>query len=640
MRVFNNLPIERKLLLTSVIPIVALLALSLLTYRSVQAFSDDQDQLNRVYLVQRRSAEFMRLVVDLETGFRGFVLTGQDRYLKPFRDASERIPMVGDSIQYMVDAYDPQRAMVRDIRQLVAQLTKEKERLIDAMAAGHPSEARDYLEAGTGRVHMLEIRDKMGQFDRSQQDVLNDALLKIANDRRSITIAILGGGATALILMIVALQMIARSITGPLTALAKAVGTAPAGELPRVPVFDRRDEIGNLSLVMSAMSAQINDHIGRIEKSESELRTINLSLTDSESKYRSLVDHAPFGIFRTRGMAVEFSNRYNRLLAGLDPDEEGDPEAFRQSIHPEDRERVLSQYAEAIRQDRPYETIFRFVHKDGSVRKVLSRRIPIKDADGKTFMYQGFNIDITALDAMQERLRRAERLATLGQVAAGIAHEIRNPLVGIGSNASLLLDDIPPGAAHRPELEVILQETRRLDRIVNQIVDYAKPRTLAPTAFPLPALIEETERLVERELTAKRIEFHRDFHPALSPVVADRDQFKQVLLNVFQNAIDAMSEGGRLIVTACDHVAEGQAGTLIEVSDTGAGIQPRDLPRVFEPFFTTGKRRGTGLGLAICRNIIDAHRGDIILESRQGEGTQVRIWLPHRAPSGESGVLP
>src|SRR5438093_1367304 len=149
---------------------------------------------------------------------------------------------------------------------------------------------------------------------------------------------------------------------------------------------------------------------------------LNRDLAASESKYRSIVDHAPFGIFTTKGMALVFNNRYNRALAGLDPDEEGDPEAIRQSIHPEDRERILSEFSQAVQQNRPYETIFRFLHKDGTVRKVLSRRIPIKDPDGQTMMYQGFNIDITALDQMQARPSRAERLATLGQVAAGITH--------------------------------------------------------------------------------------------------------------------------------------------------------------------------------------------------------------------------
>src|SRR5919202_91836 len=142
LRLFNNLPIARKLLLTSVIPIVALIVLSVLTYESFQAFSDDEEQLNTIYLVQRRAAEFMRLVVDLETGFRGFVLTGQEPYLNPYREASERIPIVGDSLGDMVAGREPQESVMRDVRRLVRQLMDEKDHLIDDVMAGHTAGAR------------------------------------------------------------------------------------------------------------------------------------------------------------------------------------------------------------------------------------------------------------------------------------------------------------------------------------------------------------------------------------------------------------------------------------------------------------------------------------------------------------------
>jgi PAS domain S-box-containing protein len=367
-----------------------------------------------------------------------------------------------------------------------------------------------------------------------------------------------------------------------------------------------------------------------VEKSETELRALNQDLSASESKYRSLVDHAPFGIFTTKGMAMVFSNRYNRVLAGLNPDEEGDPEAIRSAIHPEDRDRVLSEYAKAVKEGRPYETVFRFLHKDGTVRKVLSRRIPIKDAGGQVVMYQGFNIDITALDQMQTRLSRSERLATLGQVAAGIAHEIRNPLVGIGSTTSLLVDDTDLSDPRRSDLEVILRETRRLDRIVNQIIEYARPRELAPMLFSFPELIQEVLKLLDAPLSNKAMKVNCALPPTLPQVHADRDQIKQVLLNVFQNAVESSREGGVLSVAAYPSARNLDPGIVITVTDQGTGIPSQDLPHVFEPFFTRGKHRGTGLGLAICRNIVDAHGGEIQLTSDVGKGTTARLWLPLR----------
>jgi signal transduction histidine kinase len=242
----------------------------------------------------------------------------------------------------------------------------------------------------------------------------------------------------------------------------------------------------------------------------------------------------------------------------------------------------------------------------------------------------GFNVDITALDDLQSRLGRSERLATLGQVAAGIAHEIRNPLVGIGSNAFLLLDDFDKSDPRHTDLDMIVKETKRLDRIVNQIVDYARPRELAPVLYPVNDLVDEVVKLLDPSLTAKHLVVTRSLPPTLSPLHADCDQLKQVLLNIFQNAIEASPEGAVIEVAAFEQSSGEHEGMVIKVTDHGVGISEKSLARVFEPFFTSGKRQGTGLGLAICRNIIDAHGGDIQLTSEQGKGTSVRIWLPLR----------
>lgn len=360
------------------------------------------------------------------------------------------------------------------------------------------------------------------------------------------------------------------------------------------------------------------------------MRQLNQDLVASEAKYRSIVDHAPFGIFTTRGMTLVFSNRYNSVLAGLDPSEEKDPDAVRRAIHPDDRDRVIAEFAQAVNEGRSYETVFRFLHADGTVRKVLSRRIPIRDATGQVVMYQGFNVDITALDLMQTRLSRAERLATLGQVAAGIAHEIRNPLVGIGSTTMLLLDDTEPQDPRRPDLEVILQETKRLDRIVNQIIDYARPREIVALPFDMAQLVQEVIKVLDEPLSSRKVTAKVAAPSAPYPIQADRDQLKQVLLNVIQNAIEATPPGGTISLALGLQTRRTEAGVEVTVTDRGQGISPAHLPHVFEPFFTSGKPRGTGLGLAICRNILDAHGGDLALESDLGVGTTVRVWCPLR----------
>lgn len=625
-------------MLASVIPVLTVILLSIVTYRSVENFSEDESELNTLYLSQRLAAEYLRLVVDLETGFRGFVITKHEKYLYPYRTAQDHIQAVGISLDEQVRRYDEQRAILSSVRTLVSQFTHEKEALIEAMKAGRQEEAKRYIEEGRGRMIMIQIREEMARFDRARQQTLNTLLSRLSQDRSTMLSVILGGGTLALCLMLLALHLIARSITGPLVSLAKVVSSSPAGMAPTVPVMDRKDEIGNLTQVIHTMSSQLRTHLAIVQKSEAELRSVNRDLSASEAKYRSLVDLAPFGIFSTKGFDVTFSNRYNRILAGLDPDGDDNPDAFRQWIHPEDRERVLTEFARAVQEGKPYETVFRFLHENGTIRKVLSRRIPLEQEPGQTVVYQGFNIDITALDDMQQQLSRAERLATLGQVAAGIAHEIRNPLVGIGSTAALLRDEFDPSDEKRADLDIILNETRRLDRIVNQIIDYARPRDLVPTQWAMDGIIEEVLKLLDTRLETQRITVTRFCSPTLA-AYADRDQIKQVLLNLCHNSLDAMPAGGDLRISAGQAAHAGNAGVFIEVADTGSGISQKHLAQVFQPFFTTGKRHGTGLGLAICRNIAEAHGGDMTLASEPGKGTMARLWLPLRPVQDSVGTL-
>ena len=628
MKIFSNLAIERKLLLASAVPIIALLILSIVTYKSVETFSKDEDRLNHVYHVQSASAEYMRLVVDLETGFRGFVLTKQPQFLQPYKAAKSRVLSVGRSLLQMVQNNRNQHLLVEKAQTLVQQLMADKDRLIGRVKEGHHKEAFDYIATEKGRAIMLSIREDMARFDRREVELLSQALASSSADRSILLGVVVGGGALALVLMILPIQLIARSITGPLTSLAKSVSSASAGTVPAVTVLDRRDEIGDLTRVIHAMSRQIQAHIDQIKQSEHELRGLNHTLTASETKYRSIVDYAPIGIFRTHGPQVIFSNRQNWIIAGRNPDETSEPESIWEAIHPDDREFTYQAFVNATQEGVAFERVFRFLHPDGTVRKVLSRAIPINDTGSQAIMYQGFNVDITALEQMRAQLSRSERLATLGQVAAGIAHEIRNPLVGIGSTTSLLMEDFSEEDNRKADLVTILNETKRLDRIVNQIVEYARPREPLLAECFIDEIVEETMSLLRGPLEQKGIDWDMGFENRLPPINADRDQLKQVLLNVIQNAMDALGPSGHLHISGDEKTRDHSQGILLEVRDNGKGIEAQYLSRVFEPFFTTGKRQGTGLGLAICRNIIEGHGGEIQMTSQSGIGTLVSIWLP------------
>ena len=225
------------------------------------------------------------------------------------------------------------------------------------------------------------------------------------------------------------------------------------------------------------------------------------------------------------------------------------------------------------------------------------------------------------------RLYRAERLATTGQLAAGAAHEIRNPLASIRSTLQFVkgrLAQEPEGAEMVADL---LEETDRINAIVEGMLSFSRPTEPHLANTDLAEVISQAMRLLEPTARKSHVEIHTCFPTEPALVRADADQLKQLLLNVAMNALQAMSGGGELTVLVSRwSTAVDRPEWKVEFADTGAGIAPEDLEKVFDPFFTT-KRDGTGLGLSICHSIVQAHGGEIEVESTLGQGTRVGIHL-------------
>lgn len=224
----------------------------------------------------------------------------------------------------------------------------------------------------------------------------------------------------------------------------------------------------------------------------------------------------------------------------------------------------------------------------------------------------------------EAQLVRSEKLASLGQLAAGIAHEIRNPLTSINILIHSLTESLPPETSHREDLKVIEEEIQRINEIVEQFLRFAKP---APPLFKeteIAPVFDETLQLLKPRLERDRISVHREFD-ALPPITLDRDQMKQVVLNLLINAIQAMPEGGRLDLSA--RISGDSLWMKLSIRDSGMGIPPEDIGKLFDPFFST-KEGGIGLGLSIAHRIIDQHHGKVEVESHPGEGTTFHLWLP------------
>ncbi len=230
-------------------------------------------------------------------------------------------------------------------------------------------------------------------------------------------------------------------------------------------------------------------------------------------------------------------------------------------------------------------------------------------------------------DAMQARLREAEKLAEVGQLAASLAHEIKNPLAGISGAIQVIRAGLRQTDPHWPVLGEVLRQITRLDRTVKDLLVYARPKPPRYQRCELRRAIERVLTLLRKEPEFERVRFEYRVERDLPDIAADEHQLEQLLMNLLLNAAQASAVDGlvRLVARAEDSRVE------LLVSDRGCGMSPEVLRRALEPFYTT-KARGTGLGLPICQKIVEAHGGRLSIRSAPGEGTEVTVELLVRPP--------
>ena len=229
------------------------------------------------------------------------------------------------------------------------------------------------------------------------------------------------------------------------------------------------------------------------------------------------------------------------------------------------------------------------------------------------------------------RLYRAERLATTGQLAAGAAHEIRNPLAAISSSIQYLSEEFPPDHRKRKIVDGLLEEVDRINRIIEGLLSFARPAQPKKERISLRGLLEQSVLLVRSTAKKSGVEMESDFSAGDDRIEADPAQLRQVFLNIIMNSIQAMPRGGRLRIKFSRSerklfATPGGHRFRIEFTDTGVGMSPEQLERAFDPFYST-KPEGTGLGLPISYSIVRSHGGEMDIESQPGRGTTVRVEL-------------
>lgn len=287
------------------------------------------------------------------------------------------------------------------------------------------------------------------------------------------------------------------------------------------------------------------------------------------------------------------------------------------------------------------ENMSRVEHGDLSVRMQAEGQ----DEVGK--LIASFDSMVDKLDIAKQELEefhfqqmeRADRLASVGEMSAGIAHEIKNPLTAISSAITVIMEDFDSSDPRRQIVEEVLEQLNRLDKTVNDLLYFGKPADPEPMCADINALLKKTLSFSLQHRGGKNIERRLDLDEGLPLVYIDTKQMQQVFLNLILNAVQAMQDGGVLSIKTALVERDGKEWVQISVADTGSGIPPQILGKIFTPFFTT-KAQGTGLGLAICHKLVTQHSGSLVVTSEDGKGTVFTIELPASDAYAAAGEQP
>ena len=350
-----------------------------------------------------------------------------------------------------------------------------------------------------------------------------------------------------------------------------------------------------------------------------------------------IIDSLPVGLYVVdREYRVQAWNRKRETgMQGVSRDDAIGRSIF-EILHRQPADSLRKEFDEVFRTGRIQTLHMESTASGGPPRTFRISKIPMRLTDAGITHVIAIGEDVTEWKESQERFAHAEKLAAIGQLAAGVMHEINNPLATIaacGESLSLRLDDIRQAGRETPRdadefLRIIDNEVHRCKRIIDGLLDFSRPKPMTKSTTDVNEVVDHTLFLIKHHARFKQMRVETNLADRLAPVMANREQLVQVFMALLINAVDAMDERGTITIRT-RHGRGTREAVVAEVIDRGAGISRADASKIFEPFFTTkAPGRGTGLGLSICYGIIADHGGRIEVDSTPGSGSTFRILLP------------
>ena len=462
---------------------------------------------------------------------------------------------------------------------------------------------------------MLEAYSEMPDISGNPAVVVSFSAPRVfmEKEREVLRSAFLGTLIGGLLILLCLLILLSTAVIRPMQSLAAQVTAigASADRSARLAV-DREDEIGMVSDEFNALLARIEDDFNSLEATTT-------ALAASETRLATLLDADPNAVLMldTRG-CIERANPASKELFGLSPD----------SLH---GRRLCS-----LLPDPSFDSIAVWNRVAEGV-DAFRGEVEATRADGTTFpayiVLRVFQLegeihrvavvtDLSEFKRMHAAVLRAQHLASLGELGATVAHELRNPVAGISNAVEILRDTMPADDPRRDTLEEMQRQAHRVERTVQSLLDFARPWKVVPESVPLLPFALETWQRLHADIGGAEVTLTCDGDESMM-ATADRGLMEQVFRNLYENAIQSMGGSGRIQITATGNGSR----AILRIADEGGGIPAGMRDRVFEPFFTT-RTTGVGLGLAVCRTLVEAQGGHISIGGEAGGGAVVRIELP------------
>jgi len=428
----------------------------------------------------------------------------------------------------------------------------------------------------------------------------------------------------SVVIIVIIVFILAHGITHPILQLVQGANAIGKGILGHRILIKSRDEVGILASEFNRMAEKLEESYAGLEQ---KIRQRTAQLRESEEKYRESINLANDAIFTLDADSAQIvdSNKKAEEITGYSRHELSKKKIW--EIVPEyDRDRTKQLWITINAAGSGMLDNIDYQHIDGRLTPTSISASVIEYGKKKTI--QWICRDITERKRMELQLIQAERLAAVGELAAGVAHEVNNPLGGLQNFVKMMKKEPGNTSQNLEFLDLMSEGLKRIEVIIKQLMAFSRPYSMHMTNHSLNEIVESSLRFVDHRIKEQSACLEKVLSPELPEIYGDADNISQVIINIIVNALDSMSSGGNLIIKTgyCDHQP---SNIQVTITDSGTGIREEILNKIFNPFFTT-KEMGSGLGLAISKRIMDDHNGNILVESKVGEGTTFFVCLPVR----------